>query len=127
MKTLLITRDRKTSIFTTSVLSIDGEVVCLAMELPWKDNRRNVSCIPPGKYQGIRAPDRSGCPAFWIENVPGRDGIMIHVGNYLSETEGCVLTGMKFYDTPEPKITSSKFAARLLGSVLPDVFDVEVV
>ena len=61
---------------TIGKLSVDGKFVCFAVERPWLDNRRNVSCIPAGRYDlayvdspkfGRRlevkdVPDRSQCP-----------------------------------------------------------------
>lgn len=70
-------------------------------EPPWRDNRRNVSCIPAGTYRAVwhRSP-RFG-PVYWVRDVPGRSGILIHPGNLagdrerglLSHTYGCLLPG----------------------------------
>lgn len=29
----------------------------------------------------------------WIKNVPGRNYILIHPGNYVNQSDGCILTG----------------------------------
>ena len=31
---------------TTGVLSHDGEILAFTLEPPWKDNQKNLSCIP---------------------------------------------------------------------------------
>ena len=32
---------------------------------------------------------------FRVQNVPGRSGILFHVGNTAEDTEGCILLGLK--------------------------------
>lgn len=76
---------------TNGELLLDGARVCYTIELPWKNNQRQVSCIPEGKYS-LR---RRYTPRFgwhlWVENVPGRDGILIHAANdALREIKGCI-------------------------------------
>jgi hypothetical protein len=85
---------------TIGALIIDGDPVCLTLELPWKNNAQNVSRIPAGIYECKRVYDRttgggSYIPeTFEITGVPGRSGILFHVGNSIKDTQGCVLTGM---------------------------------
>lgn len=65
------------------------------LEDPWKDNQKNVSCIPVGKYQvTIDISNRFQRPMPHILDVPGRDGVRIHPGNRDVDTEGCVLIGL---------------------------------
>lgn len=72
------------------------------LELPWRENQRNISCIPAGEYAvKARSSARFGLH-YILENVPGRDGILIHSGNIAgdrasglsSHVEGCILVGM---------------------------------
>lgn len=73
------------------------------LELPFKNNEKNVSCIPTGEYRlhqrkvggfAKRAADLFGHPyTFWIKPVEGRDFILVHWGNFLSSTRGCLLIG----------------------------------
>jgi len=71
--------------------------------LPWRGNRRQISCIPPGTYNvEIRLSNKYG-RIYWIRNVPNRSYILIHSGNFAGDTSkgykthvmGCILLGKK--------------------------------
>ena len=47
---LLLIRDTFTEESTIGRLFINGELFCDTLENPWKDNQRNISCIPKGEY-----------------------------------------------------------------------------
>lgn len=66
---------------------------CYTMELPWKNNERRVSCIPPGVYEceQVQSPSQGLC--FSIKDVPNRDYILIHIGNYHMNFLGCIGVG----------------------------------
>jgi len=79
---------------------------CYSLELPWKDNQRNISCIPAGTYTvTIRLSHKYG-RVYWVLDVPGRSYILIHSGNWAGDvskglkthTNGCILLG-KFNGT----------------------------
>lgn len=79
-----------------------GKVIAsfATLELPWNDNASFVSCIPPEpgevKDFDIELLDHSRAfnyPHYWIKDVPGREGIKIHRGNYYEQIEGCILIG----------------------------------
>lgn len=36
---------------TNGTLTFNGHFVCFTLELPWKENKKNISCIPEGKYE----------------------------------------------------------------------------
>lgn len=72
--------------------------IIYTLEDAWRDNKRNESCIPVGEYEF--APHGWGQPAnahfkrVWrLKNVPGREGILIHSGNTIEDTSGCILIG----------------------------------
>jgi hypothetical protein len=74
---------------------------CWALELPWDGNRNRKSCIPPEPGENaVFEWSRHNSPVhgdtLWIKGVPGRSEILIHAGNYVSDTAGCILVG----DTP---------------------------
>ncbi len=82
---------------------------CNTLELPWIQNKRNVSCIPTGTYQvkWVFKIGKFGW-VYEIQNVPGRSGILFHSGNYAAgkkvDIEGCILLGKGFSDINGDKI-----------------------
>ncbi len=66
---------------TFGKIIVPGGFECFTAELPWRDNRSNVSCIPPGLYRcGIYKSRRFGT-VFHLTDVNGRTYILIHTGN----------------------------------------------
>jgi hypothetical protein len=92
-----IVRDKVTpGAGTTGTLLVEGTPFCATLELPWKGNAPDVSCIPVGTYPvALLSSARWGRPMPHIQNVPGRSAIEIHIGNFLQDTDGCVLVGTK--------------------------------
>lgn len=81
----------------------------LTLEPPWKNNQQKISCIPPGRYtcRRVRSP-RFGW-TFQIMDVPERTHVLFHRGNFLYETEGCVLVAEEFSGTwDKPFLASSE-------------------
>jgi len=81
---------------THGVLSVNGQVMFVTLERPWVDNRPNVSCIPAGRYNvRMRYSPRFKRKLYEIEGVEGRSDILIHPGNTVEDTSGCILLGEK--------------------------------
>jgi hypothetical protein len=81
-------------------VSRNGEIAfqCVTLELPWKQNRRSVSCIPPGVYKASRRfTDERGWH-FIVDDVPGRSYILFHPGVNFRHTQGCILIGKRYGD-----------------------------
>jgi hypothetical protein len=99
---------------------MDGERLCYCLELPDRENRRNVSRIPAGQYVCKRVRSARFGETFEITNVPGRSGILFHVGNFPTDTHGCILLGM---GKPEGKnfISESSLAVSLFNEKLAGV------
>jgi hypothetical protein len=122
---------------TSSFYVFDGDRAvfnCKSIELPERGNQKNVSCIPEGTYEvtKIFSPTKGKC--FLVHNVPGRDAILIHVGNYASgkkvDTQGCILVGLRFVDINEDgniDVADSAKALALLLSILPDKFNLIII
>ena len=76
---------------TNGQLLLNGVLVCYTIELPWKENRRQISCIPEGRYEiQKRFTPRFG-EHFILRDVPQRDYILLHAANdAIKEIKGCI-------------------------------------
>ena len=94
---LLLIRDTFTEESTIGRLFVNGELFCDTLENPWKNNVRNISCIPDGKYDvRLRLPRESATREYihlLVQDVPNRDWILFHRGNTAKDTSGCILVG----------------------------------
>lgn len=65
--------------------------LCHTIELPWKDNTRNISCIPEGRYEiAPRHTEKRGWH-YILKGVPNRSYILFHpANNALKELKGCI-------------------------------------
>ncbi len=82
---------------TIGELTIEGDdqFKLYTLELPWLDNKSDVSCIPMGLYEVAMLPSyRFNHYMPTLLHVPKRSGVLIHVGNYPRDTQGCILIGM---------------------------------
>ena len=81
----------------------DGEVL-QTLELEWRDNERNVSCIPAGRHAlelyephkeslGVGLHDRLGRWCLKVMDVPDRSDILMHVANWAHQLLGCIAVG----------------------------------
>lgn len=84
---------------------------CFTLELPWADNKQNMSCIPSGqyKYKYKVSPNNGRC--LQLEGAEGRTLIQVHSGNYTRNTLGCILVGAGIVDIDgdgKPDVTNSR-------------------
>lgn len=92
----------------------DGSEPMLTLELPWKENAKNVSCVPAGTYRcAITSSTRFKHFVLRLFDVPGREGILIHSGNTTRDTEGCILPGL--IETPDGVGRSTVAFARVIA------------
>ena len=96
---LILVRNKSTLHSTTGkLLLIDNKTNLIlqlqTLERPWIFNERKVSCIPIGTYlvNSHVSPKFGLC--FKIQDVKGRSDILIHSGNVVNDTLGCVLVGL---------------------------------
>jgi hypothetical protein len=100
---------------------------CCTLELPWVDNKNRRSCIPPGlgeelityKVRRHESPRYGEC--LWLPGVRGRSEILIHAGNYVSDTFGCILVGAQFTDLDGDSLTDVTSSRRTLGVLLQEI------
>lgn len=75
-----------------------GQEMFHILEPPWLNNAPNASCIPKGTYP-LQFLKQSGSGkysnVYWVRNVPGRSGILIHNGNTVDHSLGCMIIGMR--------------------------------
>lgn len=75
----------------------------VSLELPWRDNQPNLSCIPAGTYTAWRVySGRFVRDVYQLQNVPDRSAIEIHPANWAGDVEqgwysdlqGCICLGL---------------------------------
>jgi hypothetical protein len=129
MKTV-ISRKYRPNETTGKLIVFDQDIKVMelcTLELPDLGNQRFHSCIPEGIYQIEKVTNSHG-NCFSVKDVPGRDGVLIHIGNYASgkkvDTEGCILPGLSFVDLNMDgnlDVSESTVAMFKLYHILPDV------
>ena len=90
-------RDEISSECIRGILYTEGEIFHI-LERPWLDNRSNESCICAGVYTAQFLPRSSSGKyrnVYWIREVPGRAGILIHNGNVVDHSRGCLIIGKR--------------------------------
>jgi hypothetical protein len=76
---------------TNGRLMIDGHFTCYTIELPWRHNRRGLSCIPEGCYRVMQRYSEVFQWHLHLIDVPDRDLILVHpANNALLELKGCI-------------------------------------
>lgn len=127
---LVLTRTLLGDDFTMGQLSIDGRYCCDTLECKDRLLRSDMSleeiksikvygktAIPVGVYEVAI----TSSPAFRmvlprLYDVPGYSGVLIHAGNSVSDTKGCILVGEA---SREDRLTNSRKALyNILGRLL---------
>ena len=112
---------------TFGVLTHNDEPICVTCEDPWDDNKTSVSCIPVGAYQVEKFSGTKFKDVWEIKNVPSRSAILIHGGNTINDTHGCILVGRSFSHIGAlPSVMQSQDALAELRAKLPAEFELVV-
>lgn len=82
---------------TFGVLLEDGVPFATTLELPWRANEPERSCIPAGSYVCQRVQSPKFGETFEVTHVPNRSHILLHKGNVAGDTLGCILIGEAFH------------------------------
>ena len=109
---------------------LDPVFQCCTMEPPWRENKKNVSCIPTGEYRVNARNSEKHADHFHVRAVPDRDYILIHVANYHTQLRGCIGVGSDFYDINADgdfDITSSRRTLRKLVNLIPEGFNLIII
>lgn len=111
---------------TLGEFSIEGsDFKGKTIELEYNDNKRRISCIPAGTYTVVKRTSQKYGMHFHITNVPNRDFILIHSGNYSRQLLGCIAVGDSFVDLDKDglkDITNSKTTLKKLVEIMPNEF-----
>lgn len=107
----------------------EGLFSCKTLELPWKDNAANVSCIKPGTYLCVKTKSPNlGYITPELQDVPGRTHIRIHIGNYPKDILGCIAVGeVGGVIAQRPMVSSSRIAFSRLMALAPKEFTLIIV
>ena len=141
---LVLKRIARRETYTIGRLYVDGVRFCDTLEdtdrglrqdmsLPVlrAKKRKGVTAIPTGRYRvtlGVKSKKYSTrkqyefCQGYVprLINVPCYDGILIHIGNYPKDTEGCILVGK---NTKVGAVLESAKTFRELYAILKDAKD----
>lgn len=76
---------------TNGELYYDGNRLCFTIELPWLQNKPQISCIPEGRYELEKRYSEHFGWHLLLQQVKGRELILIHPGNdAMKELKGCI-------------------------------------
>jgi hypothetical protein len=129
MKKLTLVRFVNGPRVTLGVLKLDSKNSLYTLEDPWKNNEKNVSCIPLGHYICDHWRSAKFGETYKVMEVPDRTDILFHIGNTTLDTQGCILLGMDIGFVNGPAITQSKIAFGKFKMFMEDVprFILEIV
>jgi len=128
MKTVYLLRTRTSDQGTEGMLITDG-FMCKTLELPWRENRQSISCIPSGEYNVVIRQSPKYGSVYWVTKVPNRSYILIHAGNWAgdtkkgfnSHTNGCILMGSKFgFLNNQRAVLNSRIIVRKFRNTMVD-------
>lgn len=60
---------------------------------------------------------------FWVQNVPGRSGILIHQANYVRQLRGCIAPGMYHRHLDRDGIIDVAESVRAMNTMLAELPD----
>ena len=107
---------------TNGTVFCSGHFLCHTIELPWKNNKRNISCIPEGRYEVVPRYSTHFKHHLLIKGVSERHLILFHPANdALNELEGCI-SPVTYLGGPG-KGLQSRHAMQKLTSVVQQAID----
>lgn len=120
MKNVWLWRNRRSDSGTEGLLFTEG-FNSKVLELPWRYNHRNISCIPAGEYETIIRHSQKFGTIYWVLKIKDRTYVYIHSGNWAgdvnlglkSHTYGCLLLGKEFgYLMGQRAVLNSRITVR---------------
>ncbi|MDD2998457.1 MAG: DUF5675 family protein [Candidatus Riflebacteria bacterium] len=127
MKRLVLNRLQKLDDRTLGRLCVfDGlnlEATFATLELPFRNNEKNNSCILSAFYTvEPRHSDKFGDHLI-VNGTTPRELILLHFGNFVKDSTGCILVGADFADLDQDKkleVTDSKRAMKKLVKLVTE-------
>jgi len=105
---------------TNGELFLNGKKVCSTIELPWKENKPQVSCIPEGNYELKKRYTARFGNHFILLNVPNRSFILLHAANdALKEMKGCIAP-VSFLTVEGKGVQARAALAKVVSVVYPE-------
>ena len=128
---LILERNKSTLHSTTGrLMLLDNKnnliVQLKTLERPWIFNERKVSCIPTGTYLVKRHVSPKFGQCLKVQDVKGRSDILIHSGNVVNDTLGCILVGLSA-GSADDSDTAMIYNSRKAMAVLLALVDKEIV
>jgi len=112
---------------TQGEMLFKNEIVAYTLEKPWRDNINYISCIPEGTYKCIKHSGDKFKNVWILLDVPGRDTVLLHNGNFITDTVGCILVGENFgIFKGLPTVTNSVPTLNKLRTILPKEFNLKI-
>ena len=114
--------------YTAGKMYINGRFQCYTLEdevrevegqevLEWKQH--GITAIPRGRYEiTLRYSPKFKRQLPWLRDVPGYKYILIHSGNKVEHTEGCILVGASDGNDRDAWVGNSRVAEKQLIPVL---------
>ena len=123
---LTLTRTSRQAECTTGVLYLGKERIAHTLEPRWRDLGKEQkvagqTAILEGTYEiclEVSARFKRLMP--YLMNVPGFTGILIHCGNTVADTEGCILVGKR---SVNDRLSMSRSAFNKLFARLKEAWD----
>lgn len=102
----------------------------LSLERGWRDNQKNISCVPLGTYDCVLEYSPRFNKDLWeLKNVPNRSECKFHSANYWYQLNGCIALGRTIKDINNDgynDVTSSKATMNAFHKVLENETSVKV-
>ena len=133
---LTLIRYHLASGYTAGLLTVDGLAECYTLEDPVREEKiPEETAIAPGNYR-ITYRDEGGMVKrykekfrwhkgmLWLRDVPDFEWVYIHIGNFVRDTEGCILVGRTAVgDDNAPMIGDSTTAYLSVYRLVADALD----
>lgn len=115
VRKVVLTRYRHTEDATYGDLHIYSDsrhlAYCSILELPWRDNKQNVSRVPSGKYTIVLEWSNRFKMMLWeIKSVANRSECKFHSANFVNQLNGCMAFARAFSDIDGDGINDATYS-----------------